>query len=225
MIVTTDAVVLHSRRYGDTSRIAVLYSRDLGKVTVMAKGARTPKSPFGSSLEPLSRVKATIYHRRNRDMHTISAAEHTGGHLRLHDSYDHLSAALAFCQLIHRTQADEVPMADVFDLLTSTLHEIDTAEPPTCFSRMFAAQLRLAEIMGFGLPIMEPPPFTALKLSMTDGLPRPESAEGFRMSTAAYNHLQSMLTTPLDLITLVLTPEDRLEVEAFLQLYFAHHLR
>ncbi|MBK6759746.1 MAG: DNA repair protein RecO [Ignavibacteria bacterium] len=52
MIVSSEAIVLHSRRFGDSSRIVTLYSAELGKVTVVAKGARTMKSSFGAALEP-----------------------------------------------------------------------------------------------------------------------------------------------------------------------------
>lgn len=225
MIVTTEAIVLHSRRFGDTSRIAVLYSRDLGKVSVVAKGARTPKSAFGSALEPLSRVKATIYHRRNRDLHTISAAEHLAPSQKMDADYDQLSAALAICQMVMRTQADEAPMPEVYRLLSEALTSVGNAPTTACTTIVMAAQLRLAEIMGFGMPTVEPPASVAVKVSLEDGLPRPESAEGYRMSASAYGQIHALLTTPLDLVTQTLSAEDRLELEAFLQLYFAHHLR
>ncbi len=224
MIVQTEAVVLHSRRYGDTSRIAVLYSKELGKVTVMAKGARTPKSPFGSALEPLSRIKATIYHRHNRDMHTISAAEHLSVHDRFDVSYDSLSAALAVCHLVMRTQADEVPTPEVYALLQESLQYVGSAQPPTCTALVMSAHLRLAEIMGFGLPEVTPLDSVAVKVSIDDGLPRPETAEGFRMSGSAYRCLHTLLTTPMEMVTMELSAEDGLEVQSFVELYFAHHL-
>ena len=47
-ICTTDGFVLRSLRYGDTSRVATIFSHDLGKFSVIAKGARVPGSAFGS---------------------------------------------------------------------------------------------------------------------------------------------------------------------------------
>ena len=50
MIVRTEAFVLKAVRFGETSMIYRLFTRDRGVVPVMAKGARRPKSRFGASL-------------------------------------------------------------------------------------------------------------------------------------------------------------------------------
>ncbi|MGB1717419.1 MAG: DNA repair protein RecO, partial [Candidatus Latescibacterota bacterium] len=39
-IIKTKAIVLRSRRMGETSRMATLFSEDVGKLKVTAKGAR-----------------------------------------------------------------------------------------------------------------------------------------------------------------------------------------
>ncbi|MBP6673311.1 MAG: recombination protein O N-terminal domain-containing protein, partial [Bacteroidetes bacterium] len=52
MIVETEAVVLHTMDFRDTSKIVTLYSRKFGKIKVIAKGTRNQKTnKFGSSLE------------------------------------------------------------------------------------------------------------------------------------------------------------------------------
>ncbi|MEL7362835.1 MAG: recombination protein O N-terminal domain-containing protein, partial [Bacteroidota bacterium] len=48
MIVRTDAVVLRTLDYGETSQIVALFAREHGLLSVIAKGSRRPKSRFGS---------------------------------------------------------------------------------------------------------------------------------------------------------------------------------
>lgn len=50
----TDALVLRIFPWSETSCIANIYTRDFGKLSVLAKGARRPKSPFEAALDLLS---------------------------------------------------------------------------------------------------------------------------------------------------------------------------
>jgi DNA repair protein RecO (recombination protein O) len=67
-----EGIVLGRRDFGETSRIAVIYTRGAGKIQVNAKGARKPKSKFGAALEPLTRLEVVYYHRENKDLYTLS---------------------------------------------------------------------------------------------------------------------------------------------------------
>ena len=61
MIVKTEAIVLRGRKQGDTSKLATLYTRDFGKIDVIAKGAREQKSKFGGALEMFARSTVVLY--------------------------------------------------------------------------------------------------------------------------------------------------------------------
>ena len=50
----TDALVLRIYPWSETSCIASIYTRGFGKLSVLAKGARRPKSPFEAALDLLS---------------------------------------------------------------------------------------------------------------------------------------------------------------------------
>ena len=49
-IIKTEAVVLSKLNYGDSSSIASLFTEDFGKLSVIVKGARSPKSKYGKLL-------------------------------------------------------------------------------------------------------------------------------------------------------------------------------
>ena len=59
-VVHTEAIVLRTIDYSETSRIVTLFTRELGKTGIMAKGARAAKSRFGSTLQPMNRIAAVI---------------------------------------------------------------------------------------------------------------------------------------------------------------------
>jgi len=230
MIVTTEAIVLHSRRYGDTSRIVVLYTRELGKVSVVARGVRTPKSAFGSTLEPLTSIRATIYHRKNRDLHTISSAECLTPGAWKSATYEHMRVAMGVCELVLRTQADESPALEVYELLADALGEIEGGPEDACYVRGLRFRLLLADAMGFGMSLLPVTEGVAVKLSLDDGIARPESASGIRLSVSAYSWLTlaagqaEVAEGQAEAIAQTVSEADKLELDSLMSLYFSHHL-
>lgn len=54
------AVVLRSVDFGDSDRIVTLLTDQLGRIAVMARGARKSQRRFGASLEPFALIEASI---------------------------------------------------------------------------------------------------------------------------------------------------------------------
>jgi len=74
-LVTTPVTVLKTYEYSETSKILRLLTRDQGLCSVIAKGARRPKSRYGGLLEPFTDGIATFYTKEGRDLHTLSGFE------------------------------------------------------------------------------------------------------------------------------------------------------
>lgn len=74
-LVSTAATILKSYEYSETSKILRLLTHDVGLCSVIAKGARRPKSRFGGLLEPFTDGVATFYAKEGRDLHTLSEFE------------------------------------------------------------------------------------------------------------------------------------------------------
>ena len=55
-LIKSDAIILHSIRWQESSKIVTVYSREWGKIGLIARGALRPKSPFAGSLESLNYV-------------------------------------------------------------------------------------------------------------------------------------------------------------------------
>ena len=70
--VRTPALVLHSFPYGDTSRILRILTPELGLRSVIAKGARRPRSRFGAILEPFTEGEAQFNLREGVELLTLS---------------------------------------------------------------------------------------------------------------------------------------------------------
>ena len=75
MIVKTEAIVLKSFDFRETSRIATFFTRDYGKVSGVLKGIRKDYRKFGSSVERFSVNDIVYYQYRNSDLHLISQCD------------------------------------------------------------------------------------------------------------------------------------------------------
>lgn len=64
------ALILHHKNFGEADRLLVLYSKNLGKIRLKAKGVRRIKSKFGGVLEPLNIVDAEVANGKTMDVIT-----------------------------------------------------------------------------------------------------------------------------------------------------------
>lgn len=218
MIISAESIVIHSMRYGDSSRIVTLYTRELGKVSVVAKGVRTTKSTIGAAVEPLAHCKCTIYHGKNKELHTLSQAE-TITKRRSFTSLEHLQAGLLICESIVRTQPQEQADTGTFDLLAKSLDVLDTVEADVAYSVSVAMRCRLAEVMGFGFQLVPPLEHPMVVVDVTDGSIG-ISGVGIQLSNNAYHALYASRRGHWN----VIADNDMLEIESLLSLYFSHHL-
>ena len=75
MLISTNAVVLKTIPFGESSIISRLFTKDHGKITVMAKGAWRPKKTTGLLLEPMNHIQLQYYHKNNRDIQILKDTE------------------------------------------------------------------------------------------------------------------------------------------------------
>lgn len=150
MIIETPAVVLSSIKYGDSSRIVRLYSRDSGKTSVMAKGARSAKNKYGSALQPLSYINISYYKKAHSDLHLLGNAEIAVPFRKIQESLDHITAGLMILESISQTAQENEPNIELFDLLLIALLQLNEIKPNP-FSVFIAYQLHLIRELGFSI--------------------------------------------------------------------------
>ena len=154
MIVTSEAIVLRSRKQGETSKIATLYTLSAGKLNVIAKGARETKSKFGGALEMFARSTVVFYKRDKQDaLSLLSKAETIASHSGILKSLLRIETATAIIELILNSMHDEEANADLFSLLDETLCMIATSNEESMPTILFRFYSQFARIMGFELDI------------------------------------------------------------------------
>lgn len=148
-ICKSEAVVLRATKWSETSKIVTLYTLGFGKVKVVAKGARRPKSKFGASLEPITHSVVVFYRKEGRDLHTLSQSDLIASFPKLKSDLSSLTYASAVCELTDRLIAGEEPNAPLFRALVETLRGIEESEAEDAEKFLWRFQLQLASFLGY----------------------------------------------------------------------------
>ena len=148
MITKTEAIILKGMKYRETSKILTLYTRQYGKISVIAKGARSPKSKFGSALEPMNYVLAVLYKKDNRDLHLLTQCDLMKSFRGLSEDMDRLHAAMAVVELVNAVAHAEEQNERLFITTVQSLEEINRATR-NALHVFYCFEMRLSDILGF----------------------------------------------------------------------------
>ena len=149
VIGKTKAVVLRTRRMGETSKLVTLYTEEFGKLSVTAKGARRPKSKFGAGLDLMAEIQAVCYIRDDRDLHTLSDCDLLRTFPGLLNDIQKLSYGSAACEMIDRLTIDGEPTKRLYRCLSGVLAALEEVESSQLESLFWYFQLRAAEALGY----------------------------------------------------------------------------
>jgi DNA repair protein RecO (recombination protein O) len=150
--IRVDAVVIRHSDYGEADRLLTLYTRQMGKMRVIAKGARKIASRKAGHIEPFTHVRLQLA--TGRDMFLVTQADTVDAYLPLRDNLiltGHASYAL---ELLDRfSYEDETENASIFRLLTETLARLASKSDPWLALRYY--EMRLLDHLGFRPQLFE----------------------------------------------------------------------
>jgi DNA repair protein RecO (recombination protein O) len=143
------AFVLHHRPYRDSSRILELFTRDHGRVSVFARGARAGRNKSGSLLpvlQPFNRLLVSWSGRGEAGQ--LTAAEFDGAFSIL--APERLVNGYYLNELLLKLFARHDSHPDVFELYAGTMDLLKQSDPVRPL-RIF--EKRLLEALGYGLAL------------------------------------------------------------------------
>ncbi|MBN1561828.1 DNA repair protein RecO [candidate division KSB1 bacterium] len=127
MISKAEAIILHSRKQGETSKILTLYTRERGKISVMAKGSRGVRSKYLGSLETFNHVSLVFYYKEGRQLQYLSDASIVESFPSLHGQLGKMALAAVMCEIIDKNE-QEAGHAEPFHLLLQALRALNDGE-------------------------------------------------------------------------------------------------
>jgi DNA repair protein RecO (recombination protein O) len=147
-LITTDAIILQTYKYSDTSKILRLITRECGLQSVIAKGALRAKSPYGGVLEPFTEGQASFYAREGRDLQTLGKFELVRSRQSLGEDLMRFGGASLIAELIMRSGIEEAD-AHLYDAVRSSLDAIQQADRGAAESVVLGEAWALTGQLGF----------------------------------------------------------------------------
>ena len=148
MIVTVDAVVLRTMKYRESSTIATLYTRQSGKIQVIAKGARGSKSRMAAALQAMNHVAAVVYRKESRELHLLTQCDLVRPQRGLTEDMERMAVGMAAVELVDAVTPAEEENVPLFELLTLTLAAAGNATKNPG-NALYYFEMRLLENLGF----------------------------------------------------------------------------
>jgi DNA repair protein RecO (recombination protein O) len=140
-----EAVVLRHTDWGEADRLLGLYTRELGKLRVVAKGVRKLRSRKAGHLEPFTRVSLMLAH--GRDLQIVTQAETIHAYTVLKEDLLLLGYASYVVELLDRFTYEEGENRALYRLLTDTLTRLASQHEPFRVVRYY--EMRLLDLVGF----------------------------------------------------------------------------
>jgi DNA repair protein RecO (recombination protein O) len=113
-IVKCRGFVLKTTPFKESSLIASVLTNRTGKVRLLAKGVRRPKSKMCGAMEPFSFDEIIFYKREFKDIYTLSDATIIDSYPEIRNDTYKVSGALVLCEFFDKTLPLEEADIDVF---------------------------------------------------------------------------------------------------------------
>lgn len=132
MLHKWEGIVIKARAYGESNKIVTLMTREAGKVAVMARGAKKPRSRLAAVTQPFTIGSFMVMH--TSGMGTLQQGEHL--HMLRHVHTDIIATAYAsfIVELIDRVVEEGQPQPYVYEVLSQALHAIEEEYDPEAIS-------------------------------------------------------------------------------------------
>lgn len=229
----TEAVVLRSIRYSEADAVLALYTRERGRASAIAKGARRTTSKLGGRLQPGVTAQVTVYVGRG-DLGTIRAASVLEAHAGLWVAGHRLQSAACVLETVLRVMPEGEANEEAWHLLSRALALLARAPappgPPRLDPLVLGCQAKLLVVSGL-LPVLDrcarcgaPPPLPAFSPAAGGAVCAACGAGGEPVEPAALAALAALVGRPLAEAPEALPPAAAPGVERLVGLVLREHL-
>lgn len=142
---TTPGIILKRNNYAEADRIISLFTKNFGKISLIAKSVRKPKSKKRGSLEIFGLAKFQIT--RGKNLNIATEVEIIDSFSEVRQNLTRVSVAYFFVEAVMKMTREEEKHTEVFDLLHLYLNKLKKEHKLKTLRQNFVYELLV--ILGF----------------------------------------------------------------------------
>lgn len=145
-IIKLKGLVLREAYSGESDKIITVLTKERGKKTIVAKGARRPRSPFLGGTQQFCYSEFIVYD--NKNIANLNQVEIIETFHKIRDNLLKLSYATYFMELLENSTMEEIVAEELLILTLKTFQMLNKdLYNPKFISRIY--EIRLMEIIGY----------------------------------------------------------------------------
>jgi DNA repair protein RecO (recombination protein O) len=146
---STSAIVLRARDYADADRVVTLLTRDFGKLSGIAKGAKASRRRFERKLEPFTQTMLYFRRRLHGQLIFITRAERLDDAPPEFDDLGQIALGSYMLELADALTTEEAEAVAAYEVLATALKVLGCRTPTVALRQAY--ELKILQAAGFGL--------------------------------------------------------------------------
>lgn len=146
MLYRVEGIVIRSMDYGEGNKIITLCTESGGKVGVLVRGAKKPKSRHAALVQPFTYGQYVYF--RNTGLGTLNAGEIVESYHELREDLVKASYASYACELLDRVLQDEETGTFWFKQLKACLQALKDEKDPIVITSLY--EMKILQAAGYG---------------------------------------------------------------------------
>lgn len=123
---TSEGIVLAKKNYGEADKIFIIFTMNFGKISLIAKSVRRPKSRKRGHLEIFNKISFNAVKSHGLDL--LIEAEVIDDYQIIRQSLKKVSLAYYFCEVIGKITHEGETQKDIFELLVNSLKNLENTK-------------------------------------------------------------------------------------------------
>lgn len=140
-IKKTEGIVIRCKDLTETSQLVWFYTKDFGKLKVVAKGSRARTKKFKSKLDLFSQNEIVFYINPKGELHTLTESEIIEPFTEIRTDIAKMAVASYIVELLDNSVAIEDPGKEIYSLVMSTFKWLKRTEEIDFLKLVFEIKL------------------------------------------------------------------------------------
>lgn len=146
-LIESEAIVLNSFRYGESSKIITLYSKEFGKFNAMVKGVRNVKARHSGVYENMNLINVFLNKKESRSLQVISKADIICSYNGVKSDLEKLAMGYNMIEILNKTSEEYDTSHNAFILLKNVFNYLEKMKTNFSFVLLYY-MYKLSYIQG-----------------------------------------------------------------------------